>query len=144
MANDSGKIVLVIGSGGRENAICWKLAQSNKVKKIFALPGSYHIGKGDKVELVQDISVKDHSAIVTFCHQKAVDLVVVGPEDPLADGIADVLLANKIACFGPIREAALIESDKSWSKDFMHRFGIPTARYETFTDVSKAKQFIRR
>lgn len=142
MANS--KKVLVIGSGGRENAICWKLAQSNRVNTVFVLPGSDHIGRESKVNLVKNISVKDHAAIVQWCKNEKIDLVVVGPEDPLADGIADVLLENKILCFGPTSTGAQIEADKSWSKDFMKRFQIPTARYETFDDVAKAKQFIKR
>lgn len=139
-----GKSVLVIGSGGRENAICWKLAQSSKIEKLFVLPGSFHIGNGAKIELVKNIPVKDHAAIVDFCRANKIDLVFVGPEDPLADGVADALIAAKIKCFGPIKEAARIEADKSWSKDFMIKFGIPTARYESFSDVNKAKEFIRR
>lgn len=140
----NGKKVLVIGSGGRENAICWKLAQSERVAQIYALPGSYHIGKGDKIELVTDVSVKDHAAVVDWCKTHDIDLVVVGPEDPLADGIADAFVENDILCFGPVREGARIEAEKSWSKDFMHRFGIPTARYESFDDVAAAKKFIQR
>lgn len=136
--------VLVIGGGGRENAICWKLAQSNKVAKIYALPGSDHIGRGDKIQLVKDINVKEHAKIAKWCQTQKIDLVIVGPEDPLADGIADVLVENNILCFGPVKSGAVIESDKAWSKDFMHKFDIPTARYETFADVDNAKNFIRR
>lgn len=139
-----GKSVLVIGSGGRENAITWKLSQSNKIAKIFVLPGSFHIGRLPKIELIKNISVKDHVAIVKFCNENNIDLVCVGPEDPLADGIADALIAANIKCFGPIEAAARIEADKSWSKDFMIKFDIPTARYESFTDVTKAKAFIQR
>lgn len=138
------KKVLVIGSGGRENAICWKLAQSERVHTVFALPGSDHIGRQTKVNLIKNISVKDHGAIVEWCKKEKIDLVVVGPEDPLADGIADALLDNGLPCFGPTSKGAQIEADKSWSKDFMKRFQIPTARYETFDCVVKAKQFIKR
>lgn len=141
---NNGKSVLVIGGGGRENAICWKLAQSDKIEKIFALPGSFHIGKLPKIELVKQISVKEHAAIVDFCRTQHIDLVVVGPEDPLAAGIADALLGANIKCFGPVLAGARIEADKSWSKEFMVKFGIPTARYESFDDVTKAKEFIRR
>lgn len=140
----SGKRVLVIGSGGRENAICWKLAQSSRVANIFVLPGSYHIGRGDKIELVNDVSVKDHAAVSRWCQSNRIDLIVVGPEDPLADGLSNALQSSGFLCFGPTREAAQIESDKSWSKDFMKRFEIPTARYESFDDVTKAKNFIKR
>lgn len=140
----AGKTILVIGSGGREDAICWKLAQSNRIDKLFVLPGSFHIGNRPKVELVKDISVKDHAAIVQFCQTKGIDLVFVGPEDPLADGIADALLAAKIRCFGPTSDGARLEADKSWSKDFMIAAKIPTARYETFDNVDAAKAFIQR
>ena len=140
----AGKQILVIGSGGREHAICWKLAQSPKVGKIFALPGSHQIGKLDKVLNVLDLDVNDHSAIAAWCKSHQIDLVAVGPEDPLALGIADNLAKEKITCFGPVRDGARIEFDKSWSKDFMREFNIPTARYESFDDVDKAKAFIRR
>lgn len=144
MVRESTKSVLLIGSGGRENAIAWKLAQSDKISKLYVLPGSYHIGKETKVELVSNISVKDHAAIIKFCQTKNIDLVFVGPEDPLADGIADALNNANIKCFGPTLAGARIEADKSWSKDFMIKFGIPTARYESFDDVAKAKAFIQR
>lgn len=138
------KQILVIGSGGREHAICWKLAQSSKVNTVYVLPGSDRIGHESKIQNVTDVNVKDHKAIVAWCHSHNVDVVVVGPEDPLADGIADVLTANNIRCFGPSKQGALIESDKSWSKDFMKKCNIPTARYESFEDVNTAKAFIRR
>ena len=140
----SGKQVLVIGSGGREHAICWKLSKSPKVGKIFVLPGSDRINKENKVENVTGLSVKDHGAITAWCQANNIDLVVVGPEDPLADGIVDALIAHQILCFGPTKQGALIESDKSWSKNFMKQFNLPTARDESFEDVNKAKEFIRR
>lgn len=136
--------ILVIGSGGREHAIVWKLAKSDKIKQIFVLPGSYEISKIEKVENVSNLNVKDHAAIAQWAKNNNIKLVVVGPEDPLADGIADVLLANKIPCFGPTKSGALIESDKSWAKNFMKAWNIPTALYESFSDVEKAKEFIRR
>lgn len=138
------KSILVIGSGGREDAICWKLGQSVKVDRLFVLPGSFHIGQRPKVELVQNIGVKDHAAIVKFCREHEIELVFVGPEDPLADGIADALQTANIKCFGPIAAGARIESDKSWSKEFMIRAGIPTARFGTFDNVDAAKKFIKR
>lgn len=140
----AGNQILVIGGGGREHAISWKLAQSPKVSKVYVLPGSDRIGKEPKVELVSGVSVKDHDAIVAWCKSHNVNVVVVGPEDPLADGICDALAAHEIYCFGPSQKGALIESDKSWSKDFMNTFNIPTARYKSFDDVDKAKEFIRR
>lgn len=138
------KSILVIGSGGREDAICWKLGQSEKIDKLFVLPGSFHISNRPKVELVKNISVKDHAAIVKFCQEQGINLVVVGPEDPLADGIADALIQADIKCFGPTLEGARIEADKSWSKKFMIDAKIPTARYESFNDIDEAKAFIKR
>lgn len=136
--------ILVIGSGGREHAIVWKLAQSDKIKQIFVLPSSYEINKIKKVEIVSALNVKEHTAIAQWAKQNNVKLVIVGPEDPLADGIADVLLAHNVPCFGPTKAGALIESDKSWAKNFMKEWSIPTALYESFDDVEKAKKFIRR
>ncbi|XP_055539678.1 trifunctional purine biosynthetic protein adenosine-3 [Wyeomyia smithii] len=137
------KNVLVVGTGGREHAICWKLTQSVKVANIFALPGSPGIAQLDKVTLVTDVNVKDFDAIVSWCKNNAINLVVVGPEDPLALGLGDKLLAADIKCFGPTQKGARIESDKNWSKDFMHRNGIPTARYSSFDKAADAKAFIR-
>lgn len=139
----SNKKVLVLGSGGREHAICWKLSKSEHVEKIFVIPGSPGIAETQKVENVTNIGLKDFKEIVTFCKEKSIDLVVVGPEDPLALGIGDVLNANNIPCFGPGKSGAQIESDKDWSKSFMIRNEIPTARYESFTDASKAKDYIK-
>ncbi|XP_039448693.1 trifunctional purine biosynthetic protein adenosine-3 [Culex pipiens pallens] len=136
------KNVLVIGGGGREHAICWKLAKSPKVGTVFALPGSPGIQQLDKVTLVGDVSVKNFDAIVSWCKSNAIHLVAVGPEDPLAEGLGDALQAAGIKCFGPGRKGAQIEADKNWSKDFMHRHGIPTARYSSFTKAEEAKAFI--
>uniref|UniRef100_A0AAG5DER4 Trifunctional purine biosynthetic protein adenosine-3 n=1 Tax=Anopheles atroparvus TaxID=41427 RepID=A0AAG5DER4_ANOAO len=138
------KKVLVIGAGGREHAICWKLARSDRVAAVYALPGSPGIAAVPKLHLVSDVSVKDFNAIVSWCKRNQIDLVAVGPEDPLADGLADVLRAAGVKCFGPGQRGAQIEADKNWSKDFMHRHGIPTARYASFTDADEAKAFIRQ
>ncbi|EDW63275.1 trifunctional purine biosynthetic protein adenosine-3 [Drosophila virilis] len=138
--------VLVIGGGGREHAICWKLTQSPKITQIYALPGSFGIAQlGSKCQNVgaDALDPKDFEAIAKWCTQKRISLVVVGPEDPLALGLGDVLQKAGIACFGPGKQGAQIEADKKWAKDFMLRHGIPTARYESFTDVNKAKKFIR-
>ncbi|XP_053690579.1 trifunctional purine biosynthetic protein adenosine-3 [Sabethes cyaneus] len=137
------KNVLVVGSGGREHAICWKLIQSVKVANVYALPGSPGIAQLEKVTVVTDVSVKDFDAIVSWCKEHSIHLVAVGPEDPLANGLADKLLAANIKCFGPTQKGARIESDKKWSKDFMHRHGIPTARYSSFNEAADAKAFIR-
>ncbi|KAH8273588.1 hypothetical protein KR018_002667 [Drosophila ironensis] len=137
--------VLVIGSGGREHAICWKLAQSPKVEQIFALPGSHGIQEIEKCQNLEAkaLDPKDFEAIAKWSKANQIALVVVGPEDPLALGLGDVLQKEGIACFGPGKQGAQIEADKKWAKDFMLRHGIPTARYESFTDTEKAKAFIR-
>lgn len=138
-----GKKVLLVGSGGREHAIAWKLAQSSTVCEIYALPGSPGIGDLDKVVLVKNVDVNNNSAVTEWCKQNCIDLVVVGPEAPLVNGLGDSLKSKDIMCFGPGQIGAQIESDKSWSKNFMIRHDIPTARFESFTDAEKAKDFIR-
>lgn len=135
------KNVLVIGGGGREHAIVWKLSHSQLVKEVFAAPGSVGIGKVPKARNVA-LDVKDFKEVARFCRAHNVSLVAVGPEDPLANGITDVLAAEGIKVFGPHRQAAQIESDKEWAKAFMDRHGIPTARWESFSDSQKAKDFI--
>ncbi|KAH8409950.1 hypothetical protein KR009_001703 [Drosophila setifemur] len=137
--------VLVIGSGGREHAICWKLSQSSKVDRILALPGSHGIEQVEKCQNVdaKTVDPKDFGAIAKWSKENQISLVVVGPEDPLSLGLGDVLQKEGIACFGPGKQGAQIEADKKWAKDFMLRHGIPTARYESFTDTENAKAFIR-
>ncbi|XP_069683657.1 trifunctional purine biosynthetic protein adenosine-3 [Periplaneta americana] len=134
--------VLVIGSGGREHAICWKLAQSEQVKQVYVASGNTGISHIDKVTCIS-LNIKDHKAVAEWCKENKINLVVVGPEDPLAGGIADVLRAAGVNCFGPGKEAARIESDKDWAKSFMDRHGIPTARWGAFTAAEKAKSFIK-
>src|SRR6185436_4734348 len=128
--------VLVIGSGGREHAIVWKLKQSPKLKNLYALPGNP--GTADLAENVSGISLDDHAAIADFCKKKDIDLVIVGPEAPLAAGMVDVLSEEGIRCFGPKRSAAQIEASKVFAKDFMTRHQIPTARYATFSNLEDA------
>lgn len=138
--------VLLIGGGGREHAIAWKLNKSPAIAVIYALPGSAAMAQ-DVPKCVQltNVDVKDFEAIGRWCLLNEIKLVVVGPEDPLADGLVDELNGKfGLPCFGPEKEAARIEADKSWSKDFMERHSIPTARYKSFTSVTEAKDFIRR
>ncbi|XP_072386363.1 trifunctional purine biosynthetic protein adenosine-3 [Diabrotica undecimpunctata] len=135
------KNVLVVGGGGREHAIVWKLSQSTKVNKIFVSPGSYGIQQVAKAESVT-LDIKQFKDIVKFCKDNQIDLVAVGPEDPLANGIADALLAAGIKVFGPQKDAAQIESDKNWAKAFMDKHQIPTARWKSFTNAQQAKNFI--
>jgi phosphoribosylamine---glycine ligase len=131
--------ILLIGSGGREHALAWKLAQSPKLKKLYIAPGNPGTAEcGENVSL----DVNDHATVVRFCREKQINLVVVGPEAPLADGIADALVGAGIRCFGPARAAAQIEASKVFAKDFMARHHIPTARYATFSKLADAVQYI--
>ena len=132
--------VLVIGSGGREHAIVWKVSQSPKLNKLYALPGNP--GTAESAENVSGISVDDHAAITSFCNSKQIDLIIVGPEAPLATGLVDSLSAEGIRCFGPKQAAAQIEASKVFAKDFMARHHIPTARYATFRQFSEAIQYL--
>ena len=131
--------VLIIGSGGREHAIAWKVAQSPRLTKLYITPGN--AGTRDCGENVL-LDVTSHADVVRFCKEKQIDLVLIGPEIPLADGLADSLSAEGIRCFGPSQAAAKIESSKSFAKDFMARHHIPTARYATFDKVTDAIAFL--
>ncbi|MFA5160981.1 MAG: phosphoribosylamine--glycine ligase [Elusimicrobiales bacterium] len=128
--------ILLIGSGGREHAVAWKLAQSPSLGTLYCAPSSAAIA-----ELAQTapVDAEDFAAVADFCAGKSVDLVFVGPEAPLAAGIADFLRARGIAVFGPGREGALLEASKSRAKQFMLRYGIPTAAARTFDDAAAAK-----
>ncbi|KAH9634363.1 hypothetical protein HF086_010843 [Spodoptera exigua] len=137
----SGGKVLVIGSGGREHALCWKLADSPFVEQVYCAPGSVGIATTNKVECVE-LNIKDYPAIAQWCKEHEIDIVVVGPEDPLANGIVDNLTSLGIKCFGPTKAGARIEADKDWSKSFMNKYQIPTARHKSFTDAAAAKEFI--
>jgi len=132
--------ILVIGSGGREHAITWKVCQSPKAERVFVLPGNP--GTGQIATNVEGVSVDDHAAVASFCKANQVDLVIVGPEIPLADGIVDALTNESIRCFGPSKKAAEIESSKAFSKDFMMRHNIPTAKYATFTQLEDALGYL--
>jgi len=132
--------VLVIGSGGREHAIVWKVRQSPRLNKLYALPGNP--GTAGLAENVSGISVEDHAAIVLFCKSKQIDLVIVGPEAPLAAGLVDSLSVEKIRCFGPKQAAAQVEASKVFAKDFMARYHIPTARYATFSEFDEASRYL--
>ena len=120
--------VMVVGGGGREHAICAKLAESNRVQTVFCAPGNGGTANCTKVKNV-DLKVDDFSGIARFAEENKVELVVIGPDNPLADGIVDYLQGSGLRVFGPRKEAARLESSKAFAKDFMVKNGIPTARY---------------
>lgn len=132
--------VLLIGSGGREHALAWKIAQSPLLTKLYAAPGNP--GIAEEAELVA-LDTDDHGAVVTFCKDKAIDFVVVGPEAPLVAGIADRLREAGIAVFGPSAAAAQLEGSKGFTKDVCARFNIPTGAYQRFNNAPKAKAYVR-
>ena len=132
--------VLVIGSGGREHALVWKLAQSPLVEDLYCAPGNP--GMTGEAELV-DISSDDIAGLKAFALDKGIDLTVVGPEAPLVDGIADEFEAAGLAVAGPSAYAAQLEGSKAFAKDAMTRFGVPTAGYKVFTDAAEAKAYVR-
>lgn len=130
--------ILVIGSGGREHALFWKLKESPLTDSIYALPGNP--GMGEPI----DISATDNEAILKFAKEKEIGLVVVGPEIPLTNGLVDELESAGIRAFGPRANAAELEGSKSFAKDLMKKYGIPTARYEVFTEAEPARAYIRK
>jgi len=130
--------ILVIGSGGREHALFWKLKESPQADKTYAIPGNPGMG-----EMV-DISVTDNAAILRFAKEKEIGLVVVGPEVPLINGLVDDLEKAGIRAFGPRANAAQIEGSKAFAKNLMKKYGIPTARYEVFTEAEPARAYVRR
>lgn len=132
--------VLLLGSGGREHALAWKLAQSPRLTTLFALPGNPGIAK--IARCLPSIPLTDHDAIVTVCGAEQIDLVVVGPEAPLVDGIADRLLAEGIPVFGPKQVAAQLEGSKLFTKELCKAHNIPTAAFGRFAEPAGARAFI--
>jgi phosphoribosylamine--glycine ligase len=135
--------ILVIGSGGREHAICWKIRQSKNARDIFCAPGN-----AGTAEIAQNVPIhlnghEEHDEIVRFCKNNAVDLVVVGPEGPLAKGITDDLEKAGVKVFGPSYAASRLESSKIFAKEVMGGYGIPTAGFRVFEDFKKAEDHIR-
>lgn len=131
--------VLVVGSGGREHALCWKLAASPLVDELYCAPGNPGI---ESVARCIDLAATDIDGIVTFAKEASISFVVVGPETPLVMGLVDRLEAEGIAAFGPSAEAAALEGSKGFMKDLCQRHRIPTARYRRFTDVASAKAYL--
>lgn len=136
-------IILLVGSGGRESALAWKLAQSRLVRDIFVVPGNGGTAQGlQKVQNVSHVNPDDFPALLAFSRERGVNLVVPGPEAPLVAGIGDFFRAAGIRCFGPTKAAARMEGSKTFSKDFMARHGIPTARYQNFSDYENGRQYL--
>ncbi|MGQ0525362.1 MAG: phosphoribosylamine--glycine ligase, partial [Betaproteobacteria bacterium] len=133
--------VLVIGGGGREHALAWKLARAPRVSRVYVAPGNAGTGMEEGVENIAATSV---SELVDFVRRESVALTVVGPEAPLAAGIVDRFQAEGLRIFGPTQSAARLESSKDFAKAFMVRHGIPTAAYATFSDVAAAHAYIDR
>lgn len=131
--------VLVIGSGGREHALAWKLAQSPKVSMVYVAPGNGGTAMEDGVINVPLTAVP---SLVEFARRESIGLTVVGPEAPLAEGVVDAFRAAGLKIFGPVRAAAQLESSKDFAKAFMIRHGIPTAKYQTFTDAAAAHDYV--
>jgi phosphoribosylamine--glycine ligase len=135
--------ILIIGNGGREHALAWKVAQSAKVDKVFVAPGNAGTAHETKVENIA-IAVDDIAALALFARNNGVALTIVGPEVPLVLGVVDAFQAIGLRCFGPVRKAAQLEGSKAFAKDFMARHGIPTAAYGKFTDVDEAIVYIHK
>ena len=131
--------ILVIGSGGREHALAWKLAQSPKVQQVYVAPGN---GGTAQSQNLQNVPITDVVALREWAQEEKIGLTVVGPEQPLAAGVVDEFRAHGLRIFGPTKAAAQLESSKAFSKDFMKRHGIPTAAYETFTDPVPAHAYV--
>ena len=135
--------VLVVGSGGREHALAWKLSKSSLVSEIFVAPGN---GGTEIEESIQNIAIdsNDIEGLSDFAKKSGIDLTIVGPEDPLVNGITDKFQDEGLLCFGPSKDAARLEGSKEFMKDFLLRNEIPTASYETFTDSEKAINYIKK
>lgn len=131
--------VLVIGSGGREHALCWAIRQSPDCDDLFCAPGNAGIAS---VAVCLPFSGEDHAAVLAACRQHTIDFVVIGPEVPLVSGLADALRAANIACFGPSKAAAAIEGSKGFMKDLCAKAGVPTAQYKRFTDQGAALAYV--
>lgn len=131
--------VLVIGNGGREHALAWKLVQSPKVQTVYVAPGN---GGTALDKRLHNLAITDHAALADFAVAEKIALTVVGPEAPLAGGVVDTFRARGLRIFGPTKAAAQLESSKAFAKEFMKRHGIPTAAYETFSDAAAAHAYV--
>ena len=132
--------ILVLGSGGREHALVWKLLQSPRVSAVFCAPGNAGIAQ---LATCVPIKITEHAALVQFAKDERIDLTVVGPDDALAAGIVDLFQSHGLRIFGPVQRAAQLESSKVFAKEFMQRHGLPTARSGSFSDSIEAQKFCR-
>ena len=132
--------ILLVGSGGREHALAWKLSQSKKCDKLFCAPGN--AGIAEVAECI-DIAAEDQQALLKFSQENEIDFVVVGPEPPLVDGLGSLMRENGFKVFGPNVEAAQLEGSKGFMKDFCARHNIPTAEYQRFKSADEAKKYVR-
>ncbi len=133
--------VLIVGGGGREHALAWKCAQSEKVTEVLVAPGNAGTAREPGVSNV-DVGAEDIAGLLELAKSRSVDLTIVGPEVPLVNGIVDQFQAAELRCFGPIASAARLEGSKAFTKEFLERHNIPTAGYESFTDFDLAKTYI--
>jgi len=133
--------ILVVGSGGREHALAWKIAQSPRIQTVYVAPGNGGTALDPRLE---NIAITDLHELADFVEKEHVALTVVGPEVPLAGGIVNLFRARGLKVFGPTREAAQLESSKDFAKSFMQRHAIPTAEYQTFSEVAAAHDYIDR
>ena len=133
--------LLVIGSGGREHALAWRLANTSGLQKIYVAPGN----AGTELEHeIENVNITDPVALADFAEQEKIYLTVVGPEAPLAAGVVNIFRARGLKVFGPTKEAAQLESSKDFAKQFMARHKIPTAAFATFTDVTAAHAYVEQ
>lgn len=132
--------ILLIGSGGREHSLAWKMSQSKHCEKLFCAPGNAGISE---VAECLDIAAEDHAGLLTFAHDNKIDFVVIGPEQPLVDGLGDAFRNLGIKVFGPSKIAAQMEGSKGFMKDFCARYDIPTAAYARFKSLNKAVEYIK-
>lgn len=135
--------ILIVGSGGREHALAWKVAQSSEVTQVLVAPGNAGTAREHKVRNVA-IQGKDIEALREFALIEKVDLTIVGPEAPLEAGIVDMFTQAGLLCFGPTKAAARLESSKKFAKDFLYRYQIPTAAYAAFTDMAAAHEYLKK
>jgi phosphoribosylamine--glycine ligase len=132
--------VLLIGSGGREHALAWKIAQSSLLTRLYAAPGNPGIAQHAEIS---PLDIEDHEAVLTFCRANSIDFIVFGPEAPLVAGLGDKLRDAGFLVFGPSAQAAQLEGSKGFTKDFCARFSIPTGAYQRFNNGPKAKAYVR-